>query len=290
MFHRPILAWAAVGWLAAAGALARPADFDAAIALYDAGKYSAAQRIFEQIAAREPDNPEVNFRLGSIALWFDDAGRGRELLEKAVRAKPDDARYQSALGNAYGLTAQKAVFFTKFGWARKCRAAYLRAVELEPENPEWHWSLLGYFMQAPGIAGGGIDKAYAEAAIIRKLSGAEGRIAFATLDLAEEKYDKAFREFDEVLRVSPDDFVALYQIGRCSALSGRQLERGRAALERCLQLLPPAGAHQPTHANVHYRLGNVLEKMGHAAAARAEYAAAFKEDPDLRPDKDALKN
>ena len=222
MFHRPILAWAAVGWLAAAGALARPADFDAAIALYDAGKYSAAQRIFEQIAAREPDNPEVNFRLGSIALWFDDAGRGRELLEKAVRAKPDDARYQSALGNAYGLTAQKAVFFTKFGWARKCRTAYLRAVKLEPENPEWHWSLLGYFMQAPGIAGGGIDKAYAEAAIIRKLSGAEGRIAFATLDLAEEKYDEAFREFDEVLRVSPDDFVALYQIGRCSALSGRR--------------------------------------------------------------------
>jgi len=290
MFHRPILALAVVSWLAAAGAAAPPADFDAAVALYDAAKYSAAQQIFEQIVAREPDNPEVNFRLGSIALWFDDAGRGREFLEKAVRAKPDDARYQSALGNAYGLTAQKAVFFTKFGWARRCRIAYLRAVKLEPENPEWHWSLLGYFMQAPGIAGGGIDKAYAEAATIRKLNGAEGRIAFATLDLAEEKYDEAFREFDGVLRESPDDFVALYQIGRCSALSGRQLDRGRAALERCLQLPPPAGAHQPTHANVHYRLGNVLEKMGQAAAARAEYVTALKEDPDLRPDKDALKN
>jgi len=280
-------------WLgvAARGAAGPPAsDFEKAVGLYDARKYSAAERVFEQFDARQPGNPEVEFRLGSIALWFDDETRGREYLERAVRAKPNDARYEDALGNAYGLMAQKAPFFSKFGWAKKCLAAYSHAAEIEPDNPDCHWSLLSFYMQAPRIVGGGLDKARAEAAVIRRLNDTEGRIAWVTVDLAQKKFDEAFQVFDDVLRVSPDDFLALYQVGRCAAVSGAQLARGRAALERCLGLPPPAGPDRPTYSNVHYRLGNILEKMGEPAAAQAEYAAFRAADPDLRPDKDALKN
>jgi tetratricopeptide (TPR) repeat protein len=290
MFARLLFLSAILASRSAAAPAGSSSKFAAAIALYDAGNYSSAQKLFEQIVVNRPDDPEVNFRLGRLALWFDDEAGGRACLEKAVRAAPNDARIQDALGDAYGLTAQKAMIFAKYGWARKCQAAYARAVELEPQNPDYHWSLLRYFMQAPRIVGGGMNKAYAEAGEIRKLDAESGRIAFATLFLAEKKYDQAFHEFDEVLRGAPDDFMTLYQVGRFAALSGRQLDRGLAALRRCLQLPLPAHAGAPKYGNVHFRLGNILEKEGDLEGAKAEYAAARKADPDLRPDKDALKN
>jgi tetratricopeptide (TPR) repeat protein len=290
MVSRPLLPLIVLGGFAASVLADTPADFAAAVALYDAAHYSAARRIFEQVAVTRPDDVEINFHLGRLALWFDDEVAGRFYLENAARHAPDDARIQNALGDAYGLTAQRASIFAKYGWARRCLAAYERAVQLEPQNTAYHWSLLGYFQQAPRIAGGGLTKAYAQAAEIQKLDPMGGRIAFATLYLAEKKHDRAFAEFDEVLRDHPDDFLVLYHIGRCAALSGEQLDRGLAALQRCLHLPPPPGYNQPEYANVHYRLGNILEKKGDPAGAKAEYAAMNQIDPDFRPAKDELKN
>jgi len=268
---------------------APPADLSAALILYGDGRYSEAQALFERIAARRPDDPELDFYLGRLALWFDDDAKGLAHLAKAAQAAPNDARIQNALGDAFGLAAQKAPLYSKFGWARKCRAAYERAVELDPRNPAFHWSLLGYFHLAPRIAGGGMDKAYAEADEIQKLDPMGGRVAFATLYLAEKRSDEAFAEFDEVLRRTPDDFIALYNIGRCAAVSGEHLDRGIAALKRCLRLPLPSGDGKPKRANVYYRLGNLLEKKGDLAGARIEYEIAMRTNPDFRPDKVALK-
>ncbi len=291
MRYRILFLCAAAAALAlVAGAAAPPADLPAAIALYDARRYSAAQHLFEKLAAVRPDDAEVNFRLGRIALWFDDEARSRGYLEKAARAAPDDARIQDALGDAYGLAARHAALFGRIWWARKCETAYRRAVELDPQNPDYHWSLLRYDEEAPSMAGGGIDRAYTEAAVIRRLDPVEGRIAFATLALNQKQAARAFQEFDEVLRGKPDDFVALYQIGRCAAISGEQVDRGIQALRRCLELPPPAGPGRPDYANVHYRLGNLLERKDDLAGARAEYAAMARTDPDFRPAKDTLRN
>jgi len=46
----------------------------------------------------------------------------------------------------------------------------------------------------------------------------------------------------------------------------------------------------PRRVNVIYRLGNLFEKKGDAAAARVEYEIGKADDPDFRPDKDSLKN
>ncbi len=282
-----------ITWLlaaAAAHAAAPPvADLAGAIRLYDAGQYSAARQAFERLATARPDDAEINFRLGRIAMWFGDGDRGRAYLEKAARAAPDDARIQDALGDAYGMAARRAALLGKVWWARRCAGAYHRAVELDPRNPDYHWSLLRYYEEAPGLVGGGRDKARVEAAKIRDLDPAEGRIAFAVLALDEKRYADAFREFDEVLRTHPDDYEALFQVGRCAAVSGEQIERGIAALRRCLTL-PPAGRDPPTPANIHYRLGNLLERKGDSAGARAEYAAMRRSDPDFQPEQDTLEH
>ncbi|HKB89257.1 MAG TPA: hypothetical protein VKC60_01940 [Opitutaceae bacterium] len=288
IFHRTIVPLAIAVSFAGNAHTQTCVEFDRALALYRLCRYSEAQTILERIAVDRPNDPELNFYRGRLALWFDDDAKGRSCLEKAAQEIPNDARIQNALGDAFGLAAQHASLFCKFDWAKKCKAAYERAIELDPQNPDYHWSLMGYYQLAPRIVGGGFDKAFAQAAEIRRLDPMSGRVAFATLYLCEKKYAEAFAQFDEVLETMPDNFIALYQIGRCAAVSGKQLDRGFGALKRCLLL--PGGDGTPKIANVHYRMGNILERKGDMAAAHAEYDAAIQDNPDFRPAKEVLRH
>ena len=264
--------------------------FSAARVLYEERRYAEARTAFGSLSRDQPNSIELNFYLGRLALWFDDEAVALAHLEKAARALPDDARVQNALGDACGLAAQKAGLLAKLGWARKCLQAYRRAAELEPAVAAYRWSLLGYYCVAPRIAGGGREQALAQAGEIAKLDPMGGRVARATLFLAENKPAEAFAQFDDVLRETPDDFMALYHIGRCAALSGGQLERGLAALQRCLRLAPPSGEGMPTWANVHHRLGEILARRGDHSGAEVHAAAARRIHPDFRAEKDALRN
>ncbi len=266
------------------------ADLQQGISCYESRHYSAAREIFNEVERSQGPSIETDFYLGRLALWFDDEPTALLHLERAVRLAPQQARNQNALGDACGLAAQNANIFAKLGWAKRCLAAYERAVELEPQNPAWRWSLVGYYCIAPRVAGGGAEKAYAQAKEIRRLDVAAGRVAFATLYLADGRFAAAFAEFEPVLHNSPDDFLALYHIGRCAALSGLQLDRGIAALRRCLDLAEPAADGMPSFASVHYRLGNLLEKKGCVQEAKLEYARATAVNADFRPAKVALRN
>ena len=278
-------------WVAVALAAPGPrVDFSQALRLYEKGNYTEARIHFERLAAEQPNDVELNFYLGRLAWWFDDDVQAVMYLERAAQNAPRDARIQNALGDAYGLRALNVEFFAKYGWAKKCLAAHELAVRLAPDNAACRWGLMGYYCLAPVFAGGGYDKAFVQAAVIRKLDPVSGRVAFATLYLAEERYGAAFAEFDSALRSAPDDYFTLYHIGRCAALSGEQLDRGAAALRRCLHLTPPEGEDMPTEASVHFRLGNILEKQGNKAAAEVEYAAASRAQPDFRAEKIQLKN
>jgi tetratricopeptide (TPR) repeat protein len=133
-----------------------------------------------------------------------------------------------------------------------------------------------------------MDKAYAQAAEIKKLDPMRGRICFATLYTSEKKYDQALAEFDEVLKTTPDDYGALYQVGKLAAVSGQHLDRGADSLRKCLATTPPS-PNLPGHAAAHWRLGQILEHKKDPAAAKAAYEAALKADPNLTPAADALK-
>ena len=263
-------------------------SLDEAKALIERRNYPAARQMLEQITAAEPDNAEAFFQLGRAAMILgDDPATAVPNLEKAVELNPASSLYQQRLGDAYGRSAQKAGVFSKFGLAKKCKAAYEKAVELDPRNLDAHFSLMGYYQQAPGIAGGGMDHAYTEAGKIRQLDPARGRQAYASLYLAEKKFDQALGLYEAVLKDNPADYGALYAIGRIAAVTGERIERGMASLRKCLELAPPPD--QPGHAAAHWRLGNLFEKKGDKATARSEYQAALKVDPKFSQAIESLK-
>lgn len=264
---------------------ATPAD-EAALALFNAKQYPDARAAFEKIAAAEPDNAAAHFHLGVLALRRSDTDEAVAQLERATQLAPTNSDYFANLGDAYGSAAQAAGLFSKLGWAKKCREALEKSVALDPRNLEARNGLVQFYQQAPGFAGGGMDKAYAQAAEIKQIDPQMGDTILAQLYVSEKKYPEAFALFDAVLKASPDNYLALYSVGRTAAQTGQHLDLGEKCLRRCLALTPAPS--EPGHAPVNWRLGNLAERRGDQTAARAFYETALKLDSAFKQAADAL--
>ncbi|HEY8993095.1 MAG TPA: tetratricopeptide repeat protein [Lacunisphaera sp.] len=242
--------------------------------LFKHRQWAEAQTLLEDVTTKEPANAEAWSSLGQVYLARGDQDKAVAAAEKATGLDGTKSDYFLQLGNAYGLAAMKAGPLGKVGFAKKCKGAYDKAVELDPNNINARWSVMEYCRQAPGFLGGGMADAYAQAAEIKRLDARRGRAAYASLYSAEKKYAEAFALYDEVLKEKPDDDDALFQIGRLAARSGEQLDRGLTALH---QLVAREG--RPADARTHTLIGNILERKGDKPGARTAYETAIAIDP-----------
>jgi tetratricopeptide (TPR) repeat protein len=245
--------------------------------LYRTKRYAEARTAFAQVAAADPDNAEAAYHLGQLALMRNEQEEAVKWLERATTLAPRSSPYFRALGDAYGLSTQKAGLFSKPGFARKCLAAYEKGVALDPQSVNARYALFNFYRSAPAIVGGGVDKARTQAQEIQKLDVVRGTLALAELSVADKKYEEAFEALENLRRSHPEALDAVYQIGRVTALSGLRLDEGAASLKEYLTHTPDD--NQPPLWAAHWRLGQIFEKKGTPAAARAEYEAALKLNP-----------
>ncbi len=259
-----------------------------AITLFKAKQYPAAREAFEKIAAVEPGNAEAHYYLGVLGGESGDGEptRPSRSWRRATSLAPTNSEYFADLGEAYGNAAGKAGLFSQMGLAKKCQAALEKSVALNPDNLTARNGLVSYYRQAPTFVGGGMSKAYEQAAEIKRRDPVMGAAVYGQLYIAEKKYDDAIAAFENLLLTHPDNYIALYSIGRIAAETGLRLDRGEQTLRRCLELTPGKG--EPGPAAVQWRLGNIEEKRGEKEAARLDYETALKVDPDFKQAADSL--
>jgi tetratricopeptide (TPR) repeat protein len=287
---------------------------------YEGQRYEEARKFFEPYAAKNPKDADAAFYLGRTLFALRQHETAAEWLEKAAALAPNRSDVQVWLGRAYGQAALRANILRQAGLAKKTRTAWEKAVALDANNLEARDLLIQYYLNAPGFMGGGEGKARAEAAEIKKRDAVRGHQAFATIALAQkdpataerelkaaiqtapanprprlllgmfyqdqQKWEAAFETLEASLKADPDNWDALYQVGRAGALSGKRLDRAEECLKRYFGHAP--GPEQAPLANAHFRLGQVYEKKGNKAQARAEYQTALKLDPNLKDAKEAL--
>ena len=283
--------------------------------LFTSRRDADAQAAFERLFAIDPANHEAVYHLGRLAKRRGDWKATAEHYERCTQLAPTNALYWVDLGEAYGKLAGKAGVFQQLGLARKCRAALEKAIDLAPDKLDYRHGLIEFYEKAPAIAGGGRDKALAQAAAIALLDpfdgalttgGIQGRAknwtaaatayrsaaalrpeaaeppaALGLIAADQGHYEEAFSHFDRALAIQPDHLAALYQLGRVSALSGQRLRDGAAALRRYLEQ-PDLPAELPRPQHAHYRLGQILARQGNSTAAKAAFQTALQLDPKFK--------
>src|SRR5947199_9147307 len=118
--------------------------------------------------------------------------RGISACEKAVALAPENGQYHLWLGRIYGEKADKASFLTAAGLAGRVRIEFETAVKLNPNSVDARSDLAEFYLEAPGIVGGGRDKAEQQAQSLSSLDPA--RAHWVSARLAEKKKDFATAE------------------------------------------------------------------------------------------------
>jgi tetratricopeptide (TPR) repeat protein len=274
----------------------------------------------EALAKRTPDDADAWVALTRARLQARQPAKAIEAAERATRLAPGNAQAFYWLGNAYGNRIGEVNMVSKMSLAPKLRDAFEKAVELDPALLDARSSLIEFYMQAPGVIGGGVDKARAQATAIGKYDRARGLLAEGSIARHQKNLPQALKVYQQAHALKPGDApirLALlltqqdagrwdeayetarkwsvdepangtprYQLGRLAAQSGKYLDEGEAALRTYLKLPRKPGDPEPKHA--HYRLGQVLAHAGRKDEARAELQAALKIDSRFGEAKEAL--
>lgn len=296
-------------------------SIDRARQLFDESRFQAAKAELLAVQKADGRSAAAAYYLGRIARIENDGDEALRQLERAVQLDEGNALYHYWLGVAVGDAAQRSSTIRMALMARRVRKEWERAVALDPNRVDARFGLVEFYAAAPGLWGGGIDKARAQAAEIATRDAMRGAMArgivaehekkpaaveaayleaitlapdslVAYVALADARADAgraadALAALDGYARRHPDDHWTLFHVGRTAGASGLQMDRGQRALEQFLAA-PPPDAYAPTLGLAHYWLGQLAEKRGAKEEAREHYQAALKVNPKSRLSKSAL--
>jgi tetratricopeptide (TPR) repeat protein len=312
-------------WMArllAVAALAVPAlawDANAPSELLAAGRVDdAITSLSSRISSAPNDAASFNF-LCRAYFAVNNWDRAISACEKAVALEPNNSEYHLWLGRAYGEKADAANFFTAAGLAKKVRTEFERSVALDPNSAVARTDLAEFYLEAPGIVGGGQDKARAQADALLKLSPAKahwviGRIAEKNRDTAGA--EKAYRAAVEASHGGGNAWLNLASFyrktGRLDEMQDALKHAAAAPMDQPEVLVDAASnllranrdlpfatellrrylstttVEQAPPFKAHYMLGSILEKQGDRAGAAREYQTALALAKDFGRAREAL--
>lgn len=239
--------------------------------------------------------------------------------ERAVSLQPNSSEYHLWLGRTYGEKADSSSFLTAAGLAKKVRNEFERAVQLDPSNVPARVDLAEFYLEAPGIVGGGQDKARAQADLVAKLNPAkahwiQGRLAEKNKDLpaAEREYRAAIDasrgganawlnlalfyrktgrldEMQEALKKAADAPLDQPEVLVDAASTLLRANRDLPfATQLVRRYLASTTVEQAPPFKAHYILGTILEKQGDREGAAREYQSALMLAKDFGRAREAL--
>jgi tetratricopeptide (TPR) repeat protein len=286
------------------------------------GEYTQAIELLKNVAGGNPAEGDVNVLLARSYLELNQYDAAVSSAEKAVAISPGNSDYHRWLGEAYGAKADHASMLSAYSLARKTQKEFEAAVRLDTRNFDAQQDLIEYDCTAPGMVGGGEEKALPLIEDLKTMDAAEGHYAAGICRAQKKNYSAADAEFSAALESRPKSAKRIYGIGdyfvqrknaeKLLAVAGAGEElaphdpRGKfyrgvalvlqgqkpAEAEKLLReylRVAPVYSEYPRPWAVHYWLGRLQESRKNAAGARGEYQAALKLNGKYKPAQEALK-
>lgn len=293
-----------------------------ASAAYEKGDYARAVDLLTAAEIHQSANGEVYLLLTKSYYQMQERDKAVASGEKAVAIDPDNSEYHEWLGRAYGEKADHSGWFSALGFAKKSRKEFEKAVQLNQRNFSAMQALIEYDCTAPGIAGGGEDKARSEIEQVAKLDAAEGHYARGNCRRQKKDFATADAEFSKALESNPTSADLVFDIGDYAMkrsqpemleqvaatgskvkesdprgefyhalaliLRKTRLTEAEQKLRRYLQTAPPRDNY-PSASSAHLWLGLTMEQQNNIGGAREEYETALRLDPKNKAASEALK-
>ncbi|HYK38484.1 MAG TPA: tetratricopeptide repeat protein [Candidatus Eremiobacteraceae bacterium] len=301
-------------WTCALGASGITADdpLEAALQAYTIGDYADAVKILEAASVAEPNNAEIHLLLAKSYYELEERDRTISSAERAVAIDPQNSVYHEWLGRAYGAKAEHCGWLCALSFAKKSRKEFAAAVDLNERNFSALQALIEFDCTAPGIAGGGDDKAAKEIEKIASLDVAEGHYARGNCRRQKKDFAEADAEFTKALESNPKSADLVYDIGdyamkrdqadrllsvvnagqkldvrdprgpfylaAAHILHGARIAEAEKVIREYLIKVPKRNNY-PSPSMAHYWLGRLAESQKSKDSAVSEYETALRLEP-----------
>lgn len=303
-------------------ATVKQSELEAGRQAYESSDYGKAVLELQRAAAKEPQNGDIQLLLTKSYLELQEHEAAVTSAERAVTIDPKSSEYHEWLGRAYGEKASHASMFSAMGLARKTHREFEIAVQLDERNFAARQALIEFDCSAPGVVGGGEEKARPEIEKIAGLDASEGHYAEGNCRRQKKDFAEADTEFQKALESSPKSAELIYDIGdyalrrsqterlmevaelgeRVSPadprgkfyratgliLKNEKLVEAEQLLREYLAKAPKRNSY-PRYSTTHVWLGRLFENKSDKQAAEKEYEAALQLDGKDKTAREALK-
>src|SRR5713226_8387477 len=306
----------------AAASVKQDADLEAGRRAYEASDYLKAIQSLEAAAAKDPQNGDVHLLLAKSFLELREHDAAIRSAEKAVSLDPQNSIYHEWLGRAYGDKADHASWFSAISLAKKTRKEFETAVRLDARNYSARQALIEFDCSAPGLVGGGEEKALPQIKQLAEMDAAEGHYAAGNCRRQKKDFAVTDEEFAKALESNPKSAELIYDIGDYAvkrsqpewllavADTGERVAPGdpRGKFYRGVALVlrlenpeeaerllreyakkAPKRSGYPRPAAAHAWLGRLYEEQNKMEEAAKEFESAVKLDPNNKMAQEALK-
>ncbi len=187
------------------------ADLQPAIKAFNEMQHAKAKPLFEAVVKDAAVKNDALYYLGRIAFEEGDADKARDYLEQSVGLEPNTSDEYYWLGRAYGDLAQKTNIFKQASYASGVHKYFQLAVDADPKSVEAQRGLFAFYIMAPGIMGGGVDKAEKTLNDIRLLSPVDADIKQLDLYGRKEESEKQLAQAKFLIATYPNSAEALFK-------------------------------------------------------------------------------
>jgi cytochrome c-type biogenesis protein CcmH/NrfG len=203
--------------------------------LYQQTDFKASLAVLQKVS--DP-TAEAFCLMGENYFMLGDYKKATGAFQKALALEPAKSEYAHWLGRSFGRRAETSML-TAPVYASKARQYFEEAVTLDPANEEALNDLFDYYLQAPAILGGGIEKAEQVAKRIAERDAAEGHFAEAQLADRRKQFDTAEKHLRAAMELAPRQVGRVLDLAKYLAKRGR-IQESEAAFARAERLAPNA--------------------------------------------------
>ncbi|HEX8558571.1 MAG TPA: tetratricopeptide repeat protein [Pyrinomonadaceae bacterium] len=202
-----------------------------------------AERLSNEVLAREPNNPDGRILVANVVFFKGDAARAEQMIKEAVALDPKRVESYMGLARFYLQTNRPAEaervyrqavevndrsslahveygkFLTQSGRTPEAEGEFRKAVEVDPENRDVRWVLASYY-----LVNNRLDRAEEAYKAWAQLDWdkPEGKARLADYYATVGRFDEAAGLYQEIVKASPDYARGRYRLGEISLQRGDQ--------------------------------------------------------------------